>query len=440
MTRLARRTSAVTLKWMPITPLVSTESSSARIGALDMFRGYTVLGMFVVNFLGGFACVPAALKHNDTYFSLADVIMPAFLFVAGVSYRIAWLKREAAEGRRAARSRFLGRSLALVFLSVVLSGLGEGADSWNELVWLGPREFLAGFLKASLWEVLAIIGVCQILLLPLMHRPSWVRGAAIAVFCVTHLLLSASFNVHFVLGAPNWFDTIWGAGGVIAWDGGLFGVLMWAVPMLAGTLAWDAGGAGESPHRAEAVGAEWNARRATQRVVVWSFCAVIAGYGLSCLSIFFDRPPVHDPERHVADSPVWPPKQPWRELSFRERFAPLPCVPPPPLAIRPWNYWMMSKRLTSLPFVLFATGVAGFLFSAFLRGAGKVTYLCHFGEFLGKNALLAFIVHHIVAEGVLDVVPDDAPCWYCLTGLAVFLMATFVVVRYCDRRGWQLRL
>jgi len=45
---------------------------AARLVSLDQFRGYTVLGMFVVNFLGGFTVTPALLKHHNTYFSYAD--------------------------------------------------------------------------------------------------------------------------------------------------------------------------------------------------------------------------------------------------------------------------------------------------------------------------------------------------------------------------------
>jgi predicted acyltransferase len=39
--------------------------SPPRLASLDQFRGYTVLGMFLVNFVGGLAAVPAILKHHQ---------------------------------------------------------------------------------------------------------------------------------------------------------------------------------------------------------------------------------------------------------------------------------------------------------------------------------------------------------------------------------------
>ncbi len=38
---------------------------SARIISMDQFRGYTVAGMFVVNFVGGLTAFPEVLKHHN---------------------------------------------------------------------------------------------------------------------------------------------------------------------------------------------------------------------------------------------------------------------------------------------------------------------------------------------------------------------------------------
>ena len=70
---------------------------------MDQYRGYTVAGMFVVNFVGGLAAFPEVLKHHNghPYFSYADTIMPSFMFAAGYSYRLtpcggfpSWARRE----------------------------------------------------------------------------------------------------------------------------------------------------------------------------------------------------------------------------------------------------------------------------------------------------------------------------------------------------------
>ena len=57
--------------------------AKGRIASLDQFRGYTVAGMLLVNFIGGFHEVGAIWKHHNTYCSYADTIMPQFFFAVG---------------------------------------------------------------------------------------------------------------------------------------------------------------------------------------------------------------------------------------------------------------------------------------------------------------------------------------------------------------------
>ena len=89
---------------------------------MDQFRGYTVAGMFVVNFVGGLAAFPEVLKHHNghPYFSYADTIMPSFMFAAGFSYRLSALRRFAKIGVARAYWHFVVRSLALVLISLVM--------------------------------------------------------------------------------------------------------------------------------------------------------------------------------------------------------------------------------------------------------------------------------------------------------------------------------
>ncbi len=91
---------------------------------MDQFRGYTVAGMFLVNFVGGLDAFPEVLKHHNgpPYFSYADTIMPSFLFAAGFSYRLTVLKRLGQEGPLRTYGHFLIRSLALVLISLVMYG------------------------------------------------------------------------------------------------------------------------------------------------------------------------------------------------------------------------------------------------------------------------------------------------------------------------------
>ena len=91
-----------------------------RLASLDQFRGYTVAGMCLVNFLAPFAAIHSVLKHNDTYFSYADTIMPGFLFVVGFAFRLTWLKRRRNAGRLATAATYVRRSGKLLLLSLFI--------------------------------------------------------------------------------------------------------------------------------------------------------------------------------------------------------------------------------------------------------------------------------------------------------------------------------
>ena len=62
--------------------MMATESAP-RISSLDQFRGYTVLAMFLVNFVAGYQQVPRWLKFEHTYCSYHDTIMPQFFLAVG---------------------------------------------------------------------------------------------------------------------------------------------------------------------------------------------------------------------------------------------------------------------------------------------------------------------------------------------------------------------
>ena len=93
-----------------------SKSPSSRIESLDQFRGYTVAGMLLVNFIGGFQVTPAVLKHHNTYCSYADTIMPQFFFAVGFAYRLTFLRRCATLGAWKASAAVLRRALALILI------------------------------------------------------------------------------------------------------------------------------------------------------------------------------------------------------------------------------------------------------------------------------------------------------------------------------------
>jgi len=115
---------------------------------MDQFRGYTVAGMFVVNFLGSFAAIHPVLKHNDIYFSYADSIMPSFLFAVGFSFRLTYLRRLQQTSYWPTVWTYVRRSLALVVVSLVMYGFGSDFHEWKQFAEM-PPEFQPFRPKAS---------------------------------------------------------------------------------------------------------------------------------------------------------------------------------------------------------------------------------------------------------------------------------------------------
>jgi predicted acyltransferase len=398
-----------------------------RIVSMDQFRGYTVAGMCVVNFLGGLAAVHPVLKHNNNYFSYADTIMPGFMFACGFSYRLSALRTLERAGPAATYRRFVFRSLGLVLVSLMMYGFGMGFRSWPQVTPQGAWTLVARLVKANLWEVLAIIGVAQLLIMPVIAARPAARLAAAGAFLLAHLWLSYAFNFGFVYGRPNPLDERLGTVGITCWDGGVFGLLSWASIMLAGTLAFDAMRTTEGPPG-----------RAAARLVRWGLALMGLAYALSCLSTLYDGETPTDRSRAAA-APVWPPLERLSGRGLGSLLAEPPFVRPPPER-RPHNYWMMNKRVVSLPFVLLAAGFSAALYGLFVVACDGLGARVGLFRTFGQNALAAYVLHRMVEEQVRTLVPGDSPLWWCLAGLAAFFAVTYAFVRYLEVQGVHVRL
>jgi len=251
---------------------------------MDQYRGYTVAGMFLVNFVGGISAFHYILKHNSGFFSYADSIMPGFIFCAGFSYRLTAIRRFAEMGTSKACWSYVRRSLALVLVSVSIftfnADIGNSWDKMQESIGLSGAlsEFAFTFVKSGMWEVLSIIGMTQILLLPFIYRGVASRVIGIILLPLLHLLFSWSFNYDFANGLPNWFNSFFGAHNGTVWDGGLFGLLAWSLPMLAGALTYDLIAARTAPK-------SWGV------LMVASVALMAGGYLTNCLSRLYDDNP-----------------------------------------------------------------------------------------------------------------------------------------------------
>ncbi|MGI8603824.1 MAG: heparan-alpha-glucosaminide N-acetyltransferase domain-containing protein [Verrucomicrobiales bacterium] len=244
----------------------------ARIASLDQFRGYTVAGMFFVNFAGGFDAIHPLFKHHRTYCSYADTIMPHFFFAVGFALRLVLSKNRETLGVWPAYRRTLRRIGLLIAI-----GLGLYLFDWDWLsleAWRAPMFSEAHFWRDS-FQTLVHIGVTSLWVLPVMACSPRIRFGFAAACALLHILLSVWF----------WYDLL-EAKRVI--DGGPLGFLTWTIPTLCGAWAFDiVKGAPE---------------RVTGRLIQGAVLLMAGGYLLSCLNQggrlvpppFWPAPPPYD--------------------------------------------------------------------------------------------------------------------------------------------------
>ena len=436
-----------------------------------------MLGMLLVNFLGGYPLCPRILKHTHDYCSYADTIMPHFLFAAGFAMRLSLGKRQQAGGNmpwgRAVR-RILG--LAAVAIAWYTFGDFKGIIEHFNKKPLG--EVLVVLFKRQYFQTLLHIAATSLWILPVVTMSTKVRVWYAVGSGILHFLISWWFNFLWVNSDPNGID------------GGPLGFLSWSVPALCGTLACDAVRA--------------SGPNAAFRIALFGSGVALLGWVMSFGTVLYNvksdsmaamelMPAAHAPleaapkatttaSAEPAKAPP-PPAKPKNEKLAHDPVVPSierlrswdgsivepPFIPPPDHNHRKWNYWMMSQRSGNLSYPTFAAGVALLIYALCLWICdGKGQRLGIFRT-LGTNSLAAYILHDIAGWVVSPFFPqkgvpltkalnhyalilktrfglDFDSCFYALqlaetaAGFVCFLTFVYGFCRLLEWRGWFIRV
>lgn len=383
-----------------------------RIASLDQFRGYTVAGMFLVNFVGSFAVTPLVLTHRNTYCSYADTIMPQFFFAVGFAFRLTFCRRLQKDGARRAYRHVLQRVVGLALIALVIY-TDRQDRTWEQLVQLGAWEVIR--LNVRSWfQTLMHIAATTVWILPVI-RASMAMRIAFAI---------ASGALH--LAASQWSYFEWVQTGGI--DGGVLGFLAWTIPTLVGTLACDL-----------VVNAECN--RPALRMFAIGAALMLGGWLMSCGTTLYDIPPGEvdpQPAQTWASDPVIPRAE--RLKSHHLHWAEPPFMPPPGPSDREENYWMMSQRAATLSYHVFGAGLSLAVYWVFYLACDLWNFQVGIFRTLGANALIGYVLHGIVGDAVSSFVPKDAPAWYVVASFVVYFHLTYLFLRSLEKNKIFIKL
>lgn len=416
------------------TPLNSTVGRQ-RLASLDQFRGYTVIGMLLVNYLGGYKVCPQLWRHTHDYCSYADTIMPQFLFAVGFALRLTVGRKLQTQGQDAATYlRMVRRLLGLVLVSLVVYNEAQPrARNWDGLVAMGWFAVLAEPLKRGWFQTLMHIAVTSLWILPVISARARTRIAWLVGSALLHVLLSYLFNFRWCHTEPR------------AIDGGPLGFLTWCIPALLGSMACDWFVDGAASGR--------SVRGRMAKAVAVSVLFMSLGYLLSCATRLYDvQPGEVAPKEQItsmevtkfAADPVWPDSDRLRAKralgSDAAWMAEPPFVKPPGVQKRQWNYWMMSQRAGTLSYSTFSAGFSLLIYILFYTACDLGGYQWSVFRTFGTNALVAYVLHDMVADAVHPFFPEDSPAWYAISGLTLFFIVNWLCLRSLEKQGIFLRV
>lgn len=448
-------------------PPPEATNSGDRLLSLDQFRGYTVAGMFLVNYIGSFAAIGAflpTLKHWHTHCSYADTIMPQFLLAVGFGFRMSFMKRIEKQGGGQAYWRVVRRILGLLLVAFFVHTLDGNYRTWDELTALGIGGFFTQSFQREYFQTLAHIGVTSLWVVPVIGAGAAIRLIYMIASGLLFIYLSSSWYYDWEMTRP----------GI---DGGPLGFLTWTSPLILGTFAYDI----------------WRGGQKFQVIKVFGIgcVAMLLAYAMSCVNTFTfpnQLPADATLSDRLAENPfVRPmgpsdPNEPERKsFGFMEALTvkgdeiPLPGGNPlvhwvparnqafeqavakgelptdakkNQMPAESWrepgkrylNMWTMSQRSGALPYPLFGGGFGMCLLALMMVVCDRWGLQIGVFRTLGVNALIGYILHSMVNQAVKPFLPNDSPMWYVFAGFAVSFGICYLVLRTIEKQKIFFRL
>lgn len=411
---------------------MSIAAPSERLQSLDQFRGYTVAGMFLVNFMGSYAVCPYIWKHSHNYCSYADTIMPHFLFASGFALRLSFLKHQKHGGGHEAWFRMVRRCIGLALFAIVWYSFDDWDGISKMLSERGWLQTLGQCLKRNWMQTLLHIAITSLWILPVISKPLGIRVAYAVVSGIAHI------------GLSYWFNYLWSNSGGI--DGGPLGFLTWCIPAIAGTWAYDVV---QAARKATPTGNGHQLMPAIRRLILVGLGICLLGWLISWPTTIYNVPDDQVEalkSEKFAQNPVIPSAEQLKAWKFQP--SELPFVPPPDQDHRKWNYWMMSQRGGTLSYPTFAAGFSLLVMAFFLWFSDVLGIRVGVFRTLGVNALLAYILPGFFAPWALKLsgkiygstVDKQSGPWEVYTAFFLMCLMIYLVLRILEWRKIYLRM
>jgi len=397
--------------------LHSVESANSaapkRLISLDQFRGYTILGMLLVNFFGGFDACPQILKHSNDYCSYADTIMPQFLFAAGFSMRLSPGRRWEREGRLPWK-RVIRRLGGLALIAVLWYSFCE-FQSVSKAFQTQSFPAVSEMMAKRIWfQTLMHIAATSLWILPVIRCSIPVR--------IVFLVVSAGLHV----GVSWWFNFDWAYQSPRVIDGGPLGFLSWAIPAILGSVTCDLMNQGDN---------------VVQKLLWYGGLISLIGWLLSFPSVLYRvgvPPAANAIDQKLAIDAVLPNID--RYKNWHGEIMEPPFIPPPSTQHRHWNYWMMTQRAASISYTTFAAGFSLALFGLFHFLCDRRRFQVGALRTLGTNSLAAYLLHTVISWFVSPVISTTATAGSVVLVFVVYATLVWGACRILEARRWYVRI